>query len=103
MEEDRICGANAVAALFARRPEAAKRLFYTKDMKERAGPLCAAMAKLRRPYRLLDEAEMERAAGSIHHGGIAGGGAAAGDRDHRLRAAAEDGAIRGAGPGQQPA
>jgi TrmH RNA methyltransferase len=70
MEEDRICGTNAVAAVFARRPEAAKRLFYTPAMKEHAGPLCAMMAKLRRPYRMLDEVEIERAAGSIHHGGI---------------------------------
>ena len=36
MEEDRICGANAVAALFARRPEAVRRLFYTAAMKELA-------------------------------------------------------------------
>ena len=70
MEEDRICGANAVSALFARRPEAAKRLFYTAAMKEQAGPLCAVMASQRRPYRLLDEAEIAKAAGSIHHGGI---------------------------------
>jgi TrmH RNA methyltransferase len=70
MEEDRICGANAVAALFARRPEAAKRLFYTPAMKEHAGPLCAQMAKLRRPYRMLEEEEIAKAAGSVHHGGI---------------------------------
>ena len=70
MEEDRICGAKAVAALFSRRPEAAKRLFYTKAMKEHAGPLCAAMAKLHRPYRMLEDEEIARAAGSIHHGGI---------------------------------
>ena len=70
MEEDRICGFNAVAALFARRPEAAKRLFYTAAMKEQAGPLCAVMAKLHRPYRLLADEEMARAAGSVHHGGI---------------------------------
>ena len=70
MEEDRICGINAVTALFARRPEAIKRLFYTAPMKEIAGPLCAQMAKLRRPYRLLDEAEIARAAASVHHGGI---------------------------------
>ncbi len=70
MDEDRICGANAVAALFARRPEAAKRLFYTAAMKEAAGPLCAVMAAAHRPYRLLDEAEITRAAGSVHHGGI---------------------------------
>ena len=71
MEEDRICGANAVAALFARRPEAAKRLFYTTAMREMAGPLCAVMAKQRRPYRLLTDDDMAKAAGSIHHGGIA--------------------------------
>ena len=70
MEEDRICGANAVAALFARRPEAARRLFYTSAMREAAGPLCAAMAAAHRPYRMLDETEIARAAGSAHHGGI---------------------------------
>ena len=70
MEEDRICGANAVAALFARRPEAVRRLFYTAAMKEIAGPLCAQMAKLRRPYRLLEPDEIARAAASVHHGGI---------------------------------
>ncbi len=70
MEEDRICGANAVAALFARRPEAVKRLFYTAPMKETAGPLCAEMAKLRRPYRMLEPEEISRAAGGVHHGGI---------------------------------
>jgi TrmH RNA methyltransferase len=71
MDEDRICGINAVAALFARRPEAVKRLFYTTVMREQAGPLCAQMAKLRRPYRLLEDGEMARVAGSVHHGGIA--------------------------------
>ncbi len=70
MEEDRICGANAVAALFARRPDAARRLFYTAAAKEVAGPFCAVMAAARRPYRMLDEAEMARAAGSVHHGGV---------------------------------
>jgi TrmH RNA methyltransferase len=70
MDEDRICGTNAVTALFARRPEAARRLFYTAGMKEQAGPLCAVMAQQRRPYRLLEEAEIVKAAGSIHHGGI---------------------------------
>ena len=52
MEEDRICGANAVAALFARRPEAARRLFYTSAMREAAGPLCAAMAAAHRPPKM---------------------------------------------------
>ncbi len=30
MQTDTICGANAVAALFRRRPEAALRLYYTE-------------------------------------------------------------------------
>jgi RNA methyltransferase, TrmH family len=70
MDEDRICGVNAVAAVFARRPGAVKRLFYAEAQRERAGPLCAEMAKLHRPYRMLDEAELVRAAGTTHHGGI---------------------------------
>ncbi len=70
MDEDRICGVNAVAALFARRPGAAKRLFYTPASKEQAGPFCALMARLRRPYRVLEEAEITKVAGSVHHGGI---------------------------------
>jgi TrmH RNA methyltransferase len=70
MDEDRICGANAVAALFARRPDAVRRLFYIPAMKEAAGPFCAVMAAARRPYRMVDEAEIARVAGSVHHGGI---------------------------------
>ncbi len=70
MNEDRICGVNAVAAVFARRSDAVKRLFYTASQREWVGPLCAQMAKIRRPYRLLDDAEMIRAAGTAHHGGV---------------------------------
>ncbi len=70
MPDDRICGLNAVQALFARRPDAVNRLYYTDAVKEQAGPLCAVLAAARRPYRLLPEDEMERAAGTVHHGGI---------------------------------
>ena len=70
MPDDRICGQNAVAALFARRPGDVNRLYYTDAMKEAAGPLCAQLAQMRRPYRLLPDDEMERAAGTIHHGGM---------------------------------
>lgn len=70
MSDDRICGLNAAAALFARRPEDVVRLFYTSGAKEAAGPLCAEMARMRRPYRMLPEEEMAKAAGTIHHGGI---------------------------------
>lgn len=70
MPDDRICGPNAVAALFARRPGDVNRLYYTDALKEQAGPLCAQLAQMRRPYRMLPEDEMQRAAGTIHHGGM---------------------------------
>lgn len=70
MPDDRICGPNAVAALFAKRPADVNRLYYTDAMKELAGPLCAQLAQARRPYRLLPDDEMQRAAGTMHHGGI---------------------------------
>lgn len=70
MPDDHICGHNAVAALFQRRPGDVNRLFYTAAAKEQAGPFCAELAKLRRPYRLLPDDEMQRAAGTLHHGGI---------------------------------
>ena len=70
MDEDRICGANAVAALFARRPGDVKRLFYAESERDRAGPLCAELARQRKPYRMLDPGELARAAGTAHHGGL---------------------------------
>ncbi len=71
MQTDTICGANAVAALFRRRPDAALRLYYTEAGRGAAGPFCAELARRRAPYRLLPPDEMARAAGTPHHGGIA--------------------------------
>ncbi len=70
MPDDRICGLNAVAALFARRPDAVNRLYYGEALKSAAGPLCAMLARQRLPYRLLPPAELERVSGTTHHGGI---------------------------------
>lgn len=70
MSDARICGLNAVSALFARRPDDVHRLYYTDSMKAAAGPFCAILARRRLPYRLLPPAEVERAAGTVHHGGI---------------------------------
>lgn len=70
MPDDRICGWNAVAAVFARRPDDVNRLYYTEAVKEAAGPLCATLARMRRPYRMLPDDEMQRAAGTLHHGGF---------------------------------
>jgi TrmH RNA methyltransferase len=70
MPDDRICGLNAVSAVFAKRPGDVNRLYYSDMLKEAAGPLCAQLAQMRRPYRLLPDDEMQKAAGTVHHGGI---------------------------------
>ena len=69
-DPDRICGHAAVSAVFARRPDDVLRLFYTRERRAEAGPFCAALARLRRPYRELPPEEMARAAGTLHHGGL---------------------------------
>jgi TrmH RNA methyltransferase len=69
-EPNRICGVNAVRALFLRRPQAVLRLFYTEERRRVAGPLCAHLARTRRPYREVPAAELARVAGTPHHGGI---------------------------------
>lgn len=69
-EPDRICGPAAVLALFARRPEAVLRLFHLPQRRAEAGPLCAAMARMRRPYREVGPDELARIAGTPHHGGL---------------------------------
>jgi TrmH RNA methyltransferase len=69
-EPDRIAGPAAVAALFAKRPEAVLRLFYLAARRREAGPLCKLMASARKPYREVPPDELARIAGTAHHGGI---------------------------------
>jgi TrmH RNA methyltransferase len=71
MDQNIICGLNAVWALFRCRPDDVLRLFYTEPLRHRVGPLCAEMARLRRPYRELPPDEMAKATGSTHHAGVA--------------------------------
>lgn len=67
---DRHCGAAAVAAVFAHRGTEVMRLFHTPERRREAGPHCAALARLRRPYREVPAGELARIAGTPHHGGI---------------------------------
>lgn len=69
-EPDRICGPAAVAATFRVRPAAVLRLFYTPQRRREAGPLCAMLARARKPYREVPAEELARIAGTPHHGGI---------------------------------
>src|SRR5579862_8674736 len=66
----RIAGLPAVAAIFATAPGRVERLFYDERMKAKAGDFCAALARARKPYRLVGDDELKRVAGSVMHGGI---------------------------------
>ncbi|WP_235907726.1 TrmH family RNA methyltransferase [Siccirubricoccus phaeus] len=68
--QSRICGTAPVQALFLRRAEQVARLFYSPERRGVAGPLCAYLARRRRPYREVPPEELERIAGTQHHGGI---------------------------------
>jgi TrmH RNA methyltransferase len=69
-ETERIAGPAAVAALFARRPQAVLRLFYLPARRREAGPFCKDLAAARKPYREVPPEELARIAGTPHHGGI---------------------------------
>ena len=71
MKHDTICGANAVAALFARRPADVLRLFYLPAQRQAVGDWCALLATARKPYRMVEAEELATVAGTPHHGGIA--------------------------------
>ena len=69
-ELQRICGLAAVRAVFARDPGRVERLFFEDGMKELVGPFCRLLARARKPYRRVDDAELARIAGTILHGGV---------------------------------
>ena len=66
----RVAGLPAVAALFERSPERVERLFFDARMQPHAASFCRVLAVSRRPYRLVEPAELERVAGTVLHGGI---------------------------------
>lgn len=66
----KIAGLQAVSALFRRDPSQVIRLYYEEKMKKAVGPLCAQMAKMQRPYRLVEESELQKLAGTVLHGGV---------------------------------
>ena len=70
MKPDTICGAPAVAALFARRPEDVQRLFYLPAHRAAVGEWCAMLAVAKKPYRMVEDGELATIAGTTYHGGI---------------------------------
>jgi TrmH RNA methyltransferase len=65
-----LCGFKAVAAAFARRPKCVQRLFFDAQTAPKTGEFCKWLAQERRVYRQVPPEELEKIAGTIHHGGI---------------------------------
>ncbi|HTO03672.1 MAG TPA: RNA methyltransferase [Opitutus sp.] len=69
-KEITVCGLAAVKAQFASNPKAMVRLFFDQPTGRKIGPICKAFAQAKKVYRCVEPAELEKIAGSIHHGGI---------------------------------
>jgi TrmH RNA methyltransferase len=69
-DELKICGLAAVRARFARDPGSIQRLFFDHATGQRVGVICRVLAQTKRIYRQVEPAELEKIAGSVHHGGI---------------------------------
>lgn len=66
----RITGLPAVAAVFDRDPDRVERLFFTEQLAGKVGPWSQRMAQRRKPYRIVEDEELARIAGTVLHGGI---------------------------------
>jgi TrmH RNA methyltransferase len=69
-DELRICGMAAVQARFKRDAPSIIRLFFDAETSRKVGLMCKALAGLRRIYRCVEPAELEKISGTVHHGGI---------------------------------
>lgn len=69
-KEITICGLAAVRAQFARDAGAIQRLYFDYATSRKIGMICRALANARRIYRCVEPAELEKIAGTVHHGGI---------------------------------
>jgi TrmH RNA methyltransferase len=69
-KEITICGLAAVRAQFASEPGAIRRLFFDDATGRKIGVICKALARAKKVYRRVEPVELEKIAGTIHHGGI---------------------------------
>jgi TrmH RNA methyltransferase len=69
-KEHTVCGLAAVKALFARDAGAIKRLYFDYPTGRRIAIICRTIAAAHKIYRCVEPAELEKIAGTVHHGGI---------------------------------
>jgi TrmH RNA methyltransferase len=68
--ELKLCGLAAVRARFARDAGSIQRLYFDYATGRKVGVMCKALAAAKKVYRCVEPAELEKIAGTVHHGGI---------------------------------
>lgn len=68
--ELKLCGPAAVRARFARDAGSIQRLYFDYATGRKIGVMCKALAAAKKIYRCVEPAELEKVAGTVHHGGI---------------------------------
>ncbi|HVS53990.1 MAG TPA: RNA methyltransferase [Opitutaceae bacterium] len=68
--ELKLCGLAAVRARFARDAASIQRLYFDYATGRKIGVMCKALAAAKKIYRCVEPAELEKIAGTVHHGGI---------------------------------
>lgn len=63
-------GVHACAAIAAVRPNAIHRAFFSEEIAGRFGELMRVLAASRKPYRVIDDEELEKVSGTRHHEGV---------------------------------
>lgn len=69
-EETRVYGENACKALFQSRPECIVRAWFIQSVTPRFKEALRWMAANRKAYHVVDDAELAKASGTEHHGGV---------------------------------
>jgi TrmH RNA methyltransferase len=69
-EELAVCGFNAVSAVGKIHPESINRLFLREDRFMSFTKICKSLSERKRPYKVCEDAELERICKSSHHQGV---------------------------------
>lgn len=68
--ELKVCGLAAVKARFTRDAASIQRLYFDYPTGRKVGVMCKALAAAKKVYRCVESPELEKIAGTVHHGGI---------------------------------
>lgn len=65
-----VCGFAAVRALGREHPENIRRFYYSEENSRKFGDLCRFLAQNKVPYNMVENKDLEKLCGSVHHQGV---------------------------------